>query len=88
MTRFGLIMHILGLDGGKLKTKAIHPPLTLEEASKMKNEAPGTEEATFAVDKGCITFSRKFKHLGSLLTQDLKDNDVIVRQINQARAQV
>jgi hypothetical protein len=42
------------------------------------------EEATFAVDEGCITFARKFKHLGSPLTQDLKDNNDVGRQINQA----
>jgi hypothetical protein len=54
----------------------------------MKNEAPGAEEAMFAVDEGCITFTHKFKHLGSLLTQDLKHNDNIGRQINQATAKV
>jgi hypothetical protein len=55
MTRFGLIMHI-GLDGGKLKTKAIHPPLTLEEASKMKNETPGEEEVTFTVGQLLVLY--------------------------------
>ena len=87
MKRFGLIMHI-GVDGGKSKTEAMYYPPTLEEASKIKNEAPGAEEATFDVDEGYITFTRKFKYLGSLITQDLKDNDDIVRRINQARAQV
>ena len=87
MTRFGLIMHI-GVDGGKSKTEAMYYPPTLEEASKMKNEAPGAEEATFAVNEGHITFTRKFKYLGSLITQDLKDNDDIVRRINQASAQI
>jgi hypothetical protein len=33
----------------------------LEEESKMKNEAPGAEEATLAVDEG-HTFTRKLKH--------------------------
>jgi hypothetical protein len=84
MTRFGWIMHV-GVDGGKLKTEAMCYPPTLEEASKMKNEAPGVEGATFAVNEGCITFTHKFKHLGSLLTQDLKDKGKIRRQINQAR---
>jgi hypothetical protein len=46
------------------------------------------DEATLAVDEGCITFTRKFKCLGSLIAQDLKDNDDILRQINQAKAQV
>jgi hypothetical protein len=59
-----------------------------EEASKMKNEARGAEEATFAVDEGHITFFCKFKCLGSLLTQDLKDNNGVGRRINQATAQV
>jgi hypothetical protein len=78
------------MDGGKSKTEATHCPPMLEEASKMKNEAPGAEEeVTFAVDKGCITFTlRRFKCLGSLLTQDLKDNSNIGRQFNQATAQV
>ena len=79
VARFGLIMRT-GVDGGKLKTKVTCHPPALEEVSKMKNEAPGApEEATFAVDEGCVIFSRKFKHLGSLITQDLKDNDDIVR---------
>ena len=50
-----------------------------EEALRMKNEAPGAEEATFAVDEGRVTFTRKLKHLGSLITRDLKDNNDIVR---------
>jgi hypothetical protein len=39
----------------------------------------GAKEATFAVNEGHITFTPKFEHLGSLLTQDLKENDGIVR---------
>jgi exonuclease III len=87
MKRFGLIMHI-GENGGKSKTEAMYYPPTLEEASKMKNETPGEDEATFTVDEGYITFTRKFKYLGSVITQDLKDNDDISRRINQANAQV
>jgi hypothetical protein len=87
MSRLGLIMHI-GKDGGKSKTEAMYYPPTLEEASKMADEAPGPEEAKFAVDEGYITFTRKFKYLGSLITQDLKDNEDISRRINQAKAQV
>jgi hypothetical protein len=64
-----------------------YPP-RLEKAAKMKNETPGEEEATFTADKGYITFTRKFKYPGSVITQDLKDNDNISRQINQAKAQV
>jgi hypothetical protein len=68
----------VGLNGGRLKTKAMCCLPTLEAVSKMKNEAPGVEEAT-TKDASAS--------LGSLLTQDLKDNDDAVRQINQAKAQ-
>jgi hypothetical protein len=50
MTRFGLITRI-GVNEGKLKTKAMCCPPTLEEALKLKDEAPGREEATFASTK-------------------------------------
>ena len=88
VARFGLIMRT-GVDGGKLKTKVTCHPPALEEVSKMKNEAPGAEKAKFAANKGRITFTRKFKCLGLLITQeDLKASDNIVRRINQARARV
>jgi hypothetical protein len=65
-----------------------HRP-TLEEASKMENEAPARqEEATFTVDEGRVTFTPKFKCLGLLITQDLKDANDITRRVNQASVQV
>jgi hypothetical protein len=67
MTRFGLIMHVGVLDGGKLKTEAMHHPLTLEEVSTMKNETPGAEEAKVAVNEGCTTFNKDNKK-AALLT--------------------
>jgi hypothetical protein len=80
MTRFRLIKHIGGNNGGMSKTKAMCCPPMPEEASNVKDEAPGREEATFAVDEGHIsTFTHKFKCSGSLIAQDLKDNDNNVR---------
>jgi hypothetical protein len=65
MARFGLIMHT-GRDGKKSKTEAVlfPPPGT---------EATPEDVAQFGVEneQGYITFTEKFKYLGSLFNTDL-----------------
>jgi hypothetical protein len=68
MARFGLIMHI-GRDGKKSKTEAMFfpPPGT---------KATPKDITQFSVenDQGYITFTEKFKYLGSLFNTDLRDD--------------
>jgi hypothetical protein len=85
MARFGLTMHV-GRDGKPSKTEAMCHPPSLKECQDRPNDT--TEEATCTVADGCVTFTRKFKCLGSWVTQDLRDDTDIEARIRKARAQV
>jgi hypothetical protein len=87
MARFGLIMHI-GRDGKKSKTEAMcHPPSYQECREQQEEVGETSEEALCAAADGCVTFARKFKHLGSWTTQDLRDDTDIKVRVGKARAQ-
>ena len=85
MARFGLIMHI-GRDGKPSKTEAVYHPPSLQECQGQPDETP--EEAQYTVADGYVTFTRKFKYLGSWITQDLRDDTDIAVRIGRATAQV
>jgi exonuclease III len=84
MARFGLIMHI-GRDGKPSKTEAMYHPPSYQECKERPENEP--EEATYSVADGYITFTRKFKYLGSWITQDLRDDTDIKVRIGKATAQ-
>ena len=88
MARFSLIMHI-GRDGKRCKIEAMyHPPTSYQECQEQKEEVGElSKEALFPVADGYITFTRKFKHLGSRITQDLRDDADIKVRIGKASAQ-
>jgi hypothetical protein len=85
MARFGLIMHI-GRDGKPSKTEAMYHPPSLQECQDQPDNTP--EEATYTVADGYVTFTRKFKYLGSWITQDLRDDTDIAVRIGKATAQL
>jgi exonuclease III len=88
MARFGLIMHI-GRDGNKSKTEAMYHPPSYQESKEQKEEVGEIpEEALYTVADGYITFTRKFKYLGSWITHDLRDDTDINVRVGKARAQV
>jgi hypothetical protein len=81
-------MHI-GRDGNKSKTEAMYHPPSYQESREQQEEVGETpEEALFTVADGYITFTRKFKYLGSWITHDLRDDTGINVRVGKARAQV
>jgi hypothetical protein len=85
MARFGLIMHI-GRNGKPSKTEAMCHPPSLQESNNQPSETP--EEAMHTVADGYITFTRKFKCLGSWITHDLRNDTDIAVRVGKATAQV
>jgi hypothetical protein len=65
---FGLTMHV-GRDGKTAKTEAVFYP----SAEKAKNPDPD-DVADIGVDGGTVSFSQKFKYLGSYIADNLKDD--------------
>jgi hypothetical protein len=78
MARFGVLMHF-GRDGKKSKTEAVYFPPPGVEATQ-------EDVAKFGVynDHGYITFTAKFKYLGSLFNTDLRDDQEMAARINEA----
>jgi hypothetical protein len=77
MAQFGLFMHY-GKDGNKSKTEAVSFPPPGEEAALEDVKKFGIEN-----DLGYITFTSKFKYLGSLFNTDLRDDQEMAAQINK-----
>jgi hypothetical protein len=78
MPCFGLMMHI-GRDGKKSKTEAVYFPPPGVEATPKDIAQFGEDN-----DQGYITFTEKFKYLGSLFNTDLRDDREIATRINKA----
>jgi hypothetical protein len=82
---FGLSMHI-GENGKKSKTEAMYiSPSFIEDAnSHVLNEIT----SPIPVKHGYVNFTSNFKYLGSIITNDLKDDMEIESRIKKATAQV
>ena len=80
LLRFGLRMHI-GRGSDASKTEAMYCPPGNEVPYKGATTTDG-----FNVDDGYITFTSKFKYLGSIIHQSLTAGTDVNARIDQARA--
>ena len=95
--RFGLIMHH-GTEKAGSKTEAIYfPPALNSPVSDGSSDESRTEgldgfeddEANFDLKTGgYISYTKEFKYLGSIITQDLRDNTEIEGRIKKGQAAV
>jgi hypothetical protein len=74
--RFGLDMHI-GRNGKESKTEIVYFPPTLS------NYLP-VDKSPVPVADGAVTFTEKFKYLGTWITHDLKDDKEVSVRIARA----
>jgi exonuclease III len=82
---FGLSMHI-GENGKKSKTEAMYiSPSFIEDANLIDVEK---FTSPIAVKHGYVNFTSNFKYLGSIISNDLKDDLEIDSRIKKASAQV
>jgi hypothetical protein len=65
---FGLTMHV-GRGGKQAKTEAVFYP----SAEKLKSPNP-SDTSDLMVDGGTVSFTDKFKYLGSIIADNLKDD--------------
>ncbi|MHA7927792.1 MAG: hypothetical protein ACX936_21550, partial [Marinobacter sp.] len=77
-----LEMHIgrEGVDGGKSKTEAMFFPKSLQPDLYKHNFA----HEKVQVGEGHITYTRKFKYLGSWITEDLRDDEDTSQRLQKA----
>jgi hypothetical protein len=82
---FGLKMHY-GKDGGKSKTEAMYFLPNLQPQNYMSEEE--AERKRFPVLDGYVTMTKRFKYLGSWITDDLRNDYEVEVRLKKATQQV
>jgi hypothetical protein len=82
---FGLSMHI-GKNDQKSKSEAMYVSPNFTE--DLKTSSSSNITSRFIVKDGYIDFTDKFKYLGSIISNDLKDDSEIDARIKKATSQI
>jgi hypothetical protein len=76
-----------GKDGGKSKTKAMYFPANLQPQNYMTEEEIHSSKR-FPVQDGYVTMTKRFKYLGSLIVDDIRNDYEVEVRLKKATQQV
>jgi len=83
LAKFGLRMHV-GTAAEKSKSVAMHFPATLKETQEQNKNKKILPDIQLNSNTNLIHFAQEFKYLGSIISNDLKEDNEIKARIRKA----